>query len=306
MSKVLVTGGAGFIGSHLVEKLLSREYDVVVLDDLSKGVSKNLSKVSHLIKVVKADVSDASTVKEVLKGVDYVVHLAALVSVQESIEKPSLYHEVNAIGTFNLLQWSAKAGVKRFTFVSSCAVYGDPKSLPIKETDPVNPLSPYAESKLVAEEYCRAFSGQFKLGAAVLRLFNVYGPRQAYSEYSGVITRFLERLRLRQPPVIYGDGEQTRDFVFVEDVVGYAVRALETDSKVTVNIGSAKQTTINELARLVQQLTGTLGMEPVHLQPKKGEIRHSLADISLLRSMLGQIPITRLEEGLGKTINSIQ
>lgn len=306
MSKVLVTGGAGFIGSHVVEKLPSKGYNVVVIDDLSKGVSKNLSKVGHLVKVVEADVRDEHIVKGVLKGVDYVIHLAALVSVEESIEKPSLYHEVNAIGTFNLLQCSAKAGVKRFTFVSSCAVYGDPKSLPIKETDAVNPLSPYAESKLVAEEYCRAFSGQFKLGAAVLRLFNVYGPRQANSEYSGVITKFLERLRLRQPPVIYGDGEQTRDFIFVEDVVEYAVRALETVPNMTVNIGSGKATTINELARLVQQIAGTLDMKSVHLQPKKGEIRHSLADISLSRVVLGQIPVTSLEEGLGKTISSME
>jgi len=302
MGKVLVTGGAGFIGSHLVEKLLERRYQVIVLDDLIKGKMENLAKVGQQIQFIQADIREENTVKNALNGVNRVVHLAALVSVQESVEKPSLYYEVNTTSSLNLLQWSADAGVERFVYISSCAVYGDPKTSPISETHPLNPLSPYASSKMMAEGYCRMFSKQKTLSTAVLRLFNVYGPRQGYGQYSGVITQFMNRITQNQPPTIYDDGTQTRDFIYVEDVVEYIIRALETDTEEIFNIGSGRLTTINDLAELMLKIMGKTELKPVHLPARKGDIRLSRADISKAEKILGYTPKTGLEEGLRKTL----
>ncbi|MBC7113915.1 MAG: NAD-dependent epimerase/dehydratase family protein, partial [Candidatus Methanomethyliales bacterium] len=224
---VLVTGGAGFIGSHLVKILLEHGHNVTVLDNLTTGKIERLSDFINKIIFVNGDILDEFLIKQILKGIDVVVHLAALISVEESVEKPDLYHLVNTVGTIKLLQYSAQASVDKFIFTSSCAVYGDPIELPIKESHPINPLSPYAMSKVSAEKECMRFAEADDIHVIILRLFNVYGPGQNFNQYAGVITKFAQRIRNGNPPIIYGTGEQTRDFIFVEDVARYITAALE-------------------------------------------------------------------------------
>ncbi|MEM3403435.1 MAG: SDR family NAD(P)-dependent oxidoreductase [Nitrososphaeria archaeon] len=303
MTRVLVTGGAGFIGGHLVERLLGLGYDVIVVDNLSAGEKLNLSKVLQSVNFVQGDVRDKGVLKRVTKDVDYVAHLAALVSVSESMKFPNLYFDVNVNGTLALLNESSKAGVGKFVFVSSCAVYGNPISLPVSEGHPLNPISPYAESKLAAERHCRMYSQRKALKTTILRLFNVYGPRQGRNQYAGVITQFIRRVGQNQPPIIYGSGDQTRDFIYVGDVVEYIVRALVSEAEETYNIGSGKQTSINELAGLVTKIMGR-PVVPLHLPPREGDIVHSCADISKAKKILSYAPQTTLEEGLRKTIHA--
>lgn len=252
--KVLVTGGAGFIGSHVVDKLMIDGHDVVVLDNLSTG---NMSNFEHHLNesrfhFFKGDIRQVLTVEKAIDGADAVIHAAAIVSVPLSIENPVLTNEVNVLGTLNLLEASIKAKVKRFVYVSSCAVYGDAAKLPIDEGALVRPLSPYASSKLAAEEHCTVFFENHGLETVRLRYFNVYGPRQAASEYAGVMVKFLERIRRDQPPIIFGDGEQTRDFVYVDDVVAATLLALNRDGVAgnVFNIGTGEVVTINKLCQV--------------------------------------------------------
>lgn len=306
--KVLVTGGAGFIGSHVVDRLMSEGNEVVVLDDLSSGRSENIEH--HLSRpefsFVKGDLRDKLTVEKALEGVDAVIHEAAIVSVPLSIENPALTNEVNVLGTLNLLEASLKADVKRFVYASSCAVYGAASELPVNERAPPNPLSPYAESKLVAEQHCKAFYKTHGLETVCPRYFNVYGPRQAAGEYAGVMIKFLERIRGGQPPIIFGDGEQTRDFIYGSDVVEATMLALHHPKAAggVFNVGTGEAVTINQLCGLFLKALDRLDLKLVHEDAKPGDIRHSRADITKARQVLGFRPKVSLEEGIKGLISA--
>ncbi|MBM5805523.1 MAG: SDR family NAD(P)-dependent oxidoreductase [Candidatus Verstraetearchaeota archaeon] len=304
--RILVTGGAGFIGSHLAEALVGRGHDVVVLDDLSTGKKENLAEALRQIEFVEGDIREDGVVKKALRDIEAVAHLAALISVNESMKKPLLYHDVNSMGTLRLLQHSLKSGVKRFVLTSSCAVYGDPAKVPTSETDPVGPLSVYAASKLSAEEYCRTYDGTGGMSVAVLRLFNVYGPRQTFSQYSGVIMQFAERVRNGKPPVIYGDGRQTRDFIFVRDVGRFITAAIETEASGTFNVGTGRSVTIRRLAAVVLNVMGREDLKPIFAPPRPGDIMYSEADMSRAVKELGIKPEVALKEGLRETIPPIR
>jgi|YelNatPaOPRAMG01_1025707.scaffolds.fasta_scaffold57809_3 UDP-glucose 4-epimerase len=305
MSKILVTGGAGFIGSHVVKMLLERGHEVTVLDNLTTGKMERLLDVIDKITFVKGDILDENLIKKIIKGFDAVVHLAALISVDESFEKPYLYYLVNSIGTQKLLQRSVEASVDKFVFTSSCAVYGDPIALPIKESHPTNPLSPYAKSKLYAEKYCKLCAEANNIKIITFRLFNVYGPSQDLNPYAGVIAQFAKRIRNGNPPIIYGSGDQTRDFIFVEDVARYITIALETTARGVFNIGSGSSTSIKQLAELILEIMERNDLPPVFAPRRHGDITHSVADISLAIRTFSFKPEIGLKEGLKRTLLQI-
>ena len=298
----LVTGGAGFIGSHLVDLLMRKGYGVIVLDNLSTGKLENIRE--HLndpqFKFVKGDIRDRQSIEEAIRGVQAVFHLAAITSVPYSVKHPEITRQVNVEGTRKLLEACLRGGAERFIFVSSCAVYGEPEYLPVDEGHPTRPVSPYAESKLEAENLCREFQERYGLRTTVIRPFNVYGPGMRNDQYGGVIARFIERLRLGKPPVIYGDGEQTRDFVHVEDAVRAMVLALESRKAVgrTFNVATGAPTSINRLAQLLIELHGADGIEAKHRKARAGDVRYSYADIQEARDVLGFEPRISLKEGL--------
>jgi UDP-glucose 4-epimerase len=299
--KVLVTGGAGFIGSHVVDQLVTEGYSVRVLDNLSTGKLGNIQK--HLdsgkIEFVQGDLRDASTVTKSLDDINVVIHMAALVSVPLSLENPDLTYDINLLGTLNMLRSSITHHIDRFVFISSCAVCGDPTALPVTENAPTNPISPYAESKLIGERYCLGFNEKHLLSSVVLRFFNVYGPRQGMNDYSGVITRFIDRCEQKLPLTIYGDGSQTRDFVNVKDVAG-AVSAATRISKAegeVFNIGSGTPISISELAKTVIELSGA-DLAISYEKPRFGDIKDSYADISKAKKLLGYTPKISLKDGL--------
>ncbi len=301
-SRVLVTGGAGFIGSHLVDRLIKDGYEVVVLDNFFSGKTRNIKHHldSRRFYLVKGDVRNSEDVKEAIRNVNAVFHLAAIVSVPMSIKNPLLVNDVNVRGTLNLLEASLKVHVERFIYASSCAVYGEANSLPINEHHPTSPISPYAASKLAAEYYCKVFYENNGLKTLCLRYFNVYGPRQVEGSYSGVITRFIGRLKQGKPPIIYGDGEQTRDFVHVNDIVEANMLALNRQRSVgeVINVGTGKPTAINELANLLKEFFDQAHVKSVYTAPRKGDIRNSYADISKAERMLGYKPKITMEERL--------
>jgi len=249
--------------------------------------------------LIRGDVRDEHILASALRGVEAVVHLAAKVDVRESIIRPSIYHEVNSTGTLKLLEAARKAGVSKFILASSCAVYGEAVRVPIDEGHPTSPLSPYAASKLAAEAYCHAYAMAYGLKVAILRLFNVYGPGQR-DAYAGVIKRFIERVRRGRPPVIYGSGQQVRDFVHVQDVVEAFAQALKYDgrSPVTLNIGSGKGTKIVELAELVCRLAGWDELRPIRARARRGEIFVSVASIERAAKELHYRPKVSLEDGI--------
>jgi len=300
--RVLVTGGAGFIGSHLVDALMSRGYSVTVLDDLSEGNKNNLRP--HLdnpeFSLIKSDVRDKVTIKEAVAHTDAVIHEAALKSIPLSIKNPELAHEINVHGTINLLREGRDAGIKRFVFASTCAVYGDADRMPISEETPPRPLSPYARSKLDAEESCREFYLRDGLQAVSLRYFNVYGPRQSGGEYAGVMLKFIENLRNNRPPVIYGDGEQTRDFIYVSDVVEATILALEKHGVggEVINVGTMRRVSINELCNTFINISGKTHLKPIYEAARLGDIRHSQADISKAERLLNFRPKVPIEQGV--------
>lgn len=306
-SKILVTGGAGFIGCHLVDRLVDEGFEVWVLDDFSAGYMKNIihrmdEKSFHL---VNGDVRDKEVVDKVVENVDAVFHLAALVDVDLSIENPVLFNEVNVVGTLNLLKACLDFDVDRFIFASSAAVYGDLDSAKKKENMVPRPVSPYGVSKFAAEQYVQVFNELYDLETVCLRYFNVYGPRQNLrSAYSGVITTFIERLLRGASPVIYGDGEQSRDFVYVDDVVTAYMLTLKSSEVVgeVFNIATGTETTINELARKLQRITKTEYLEPVFMKPRTGDIKHCTADISKAEKYLGFHPQVKLEDGLSELV----
>jgi UDP-glucose 4-epimerase len=301
MTRVLVTGGAGFIGSHLVDRLIDEGYNVKVIDNLSSGKLENIDR--HLkngrVKFVEGDIRDSALARSSLVGVDAVFHLAAIISVPFSILNPELTFDVNLAGTLNLLNASSEKGVKKFVFVSSCAVFGDTKILPVNENASTNPISPYAESKLSGERNCLNFQQKGLLQSVVLRFFNVYGPRQGMNDYSGVITRFINRAKQKQHLTIYGDGSQTRDFVNVHDIVEALLASLKSSGAngEVFNIGSGKPTSITALAKTVLELTGQ-DLEIRYELPRAGDIKDSYADISKAKRLLGYEPKVTLRDGL--------
>jgi UDP-glucose 4-epimerase len=295
---VLVTGAAGFIGSHVVNQLVAAGYMVRVVDNLSSGKLENLRE--HLdhgaVDFVKADIRD-SEIGRFVEDVDACVHLAAIVSVPFSVENPTVTYDVNVVGTRNLLSACAEYKVKRFVFISSCAVYGEPTYLPVDEFHPTNPLSPYASSKLEGEFCCREFHKSSGMNVAMLRLFNVYGPRQGLSEYSGVVTKFFEAVREDKPLTVYGDGSATRDFVHVSDVASAVLTLVRNEKNGVFNIGTGKAVTITDLAKTVLKISDKdLGIN--YLPARRGDIAHSFADTSKARSAFGYSPKVALEEGL--------
>ena len=302
MSKrVLVTGGAGFIGSHVADRLVDRDYHVRVLDNLSTGKRENLKQ--HLscgeVEFIKGDVRDVKLVEKCVREVDAVIHLAALTSVPFSVENPDLTFAVNVGGTMNLLSSCAKQKVGKFVFVSSCAIYGEPEFLPITEEHPERPMSPYAESKLAGEKYCLGFHEKGLLRSVALRFFNVYGVRQVMNDYCGVIAQFIDSSKRGLSLVVYGDGMQTRDFVNVNDATDAVVSSLEKSNSEgeVLNVGFGAPTSINDLAVAVMECAG-LKLEVVHEEPRLGDIKHSYADISKAEELLGYNPTVPLKDGL--------
>ncbi len=305
-STILVTGGAGFIGSHLVDRLLKEGFKVRVVDDLSTGEKKNLARHQNnkSFQFIEGDIQNFDLLKKIVKGVDAVFHEAALVSVTRSIENPLLSNEVNVTGTVNLLKACIDANVKRFVFASSCAVYGDSQTLPNHENLIPMPLSPYAVSKVAAENYLKVFHDVYGLETVSLRYFNVYGPRQKYGPYSGVISIFINRLIENKAPIIYGDGEQTRDFVNVKDVVEANMLALSKPNAAgeVFNISTGEAATINTVLKTIQKIMGKTFPEPVYKEPRSGDIKHSYADISKAKKSIGYEPRVKLAEGLNELV----
>jgi len=306
MSKsALVTGGAGFIGSHLVDRLVKEGYRVKVIDDLSTGQLANIA--GHVeagrVEFLKGDIRDSALIKKAVKDVDLVAHLAALTSVPFSMANPDLVYDVNVSGSLNLIFNAIEAGVGRFVFASSCAVYGDTTALPVSESAAFKPLSPYAESKLAIERCLRGLGLRGALDSVVLRFFNVYGPRQGLSEYSGVITKFFDAVKSGRPLVVYGDGSQTRDFVNVADIVGgfYSSLTFSGVEGEVFNLGTGKPTSVNDLANAVLDLTGAnVGVR--YESARFGEIKESFADISKAKRLLGFQPNVVLRDGLSALV----
>jgi len=304
--KYLVTGGAGFIGSHLVENLVAAGHQVVVLDDFSSGTIDNLAAVRNGVRIIEGTITDPETCRRAARGVDYVLHQAALTSVTRSVEAPIAAHEVNVTGTVNVLLAARDAGVRRVVFAGSTAVYGDAAELPNREDMVPRPLSPYAVTKLAAEAYCAAFTATYGLETVVLRYFNVFGPRQdPASAYAAAIPKFIVSALRKTPPIIYGDGEQTRDFVFVTNVVHANLKALEAPAPAAsgkvFNVGCGRQITVNELWRQIESIVGVrLGAK--HAPARAGEIKHSLASIERAREALGYAPLVAFEEAMRRTV----
>ena len=305
MNSYLVTGGAGFIGSHLAEELVRRGGKVRVLDNFITGKRENLEPFRNFLEVMEGDIRDIETCRRALRGVDFVLHEAALPSVPRSIKEPRLANDINVNGTLNLLVASAEAGVKRFVFASSSSVYGDDPVVPKKEGSEGNPLSPYAVQKLVGEKYCRVFSEIYGLETICLRYFNVFGPRQdPLSQYAAVIPLFISLVMKGDRPQIFGDGEQSRDFTYVANVVEGNLKALEAPQDASgevFNIACGESTTVNTLAREVCGLLGS-SVLPFYTDPRPGDVLHSCADIGKARKRLGFEPLVGFKQGLKKTV----
>ena len=303
-SRMLVAGGAGFIGSHIVDKLLEAGAEVTVLDNLYSGQLENMEqhRRNKNFHFVKGDVRNVKQVKDIVKNVDAVFNDAAVVSVPRSVENPLLANDVNVKGALTLLKASLDCGVKRFVQASSASVYGDTKTLPLHENMASKPISPYAVSELAAENYAKVFYNVYGLETVCLRYFNVYGPRQTFSPYSGATTIFVTKLLHNEPPMIHGDGEQTRDFVYVEDVVSANLLALTNKNAVgeAFNIATGEATTINRLVQTLQKVMGKEHLKPIHKEPRSGDIRYSYASIEKARKILSYEPMFPLEEGLRK------
>jgi nucleoside-diphosphate-sugar epimerase len=304
--KYLVTGGAGFIGSHLVEHLVREGHEVVVLDDLSSGRLDNLESVLDRIEFIEGSITDLDACRAVMRRVDYVLHQAALTSVSRSVEEPMLAHQVNVTGTMNVLLAARDARVHRVVYAASTAAYGDAVQLPNREDMLPRPISPYAATKLAAEEYCRAFLATYGLETVSLRYFNVFGPRQdPMSEYAAAIPRFVMAALSRRAPTIYGDGNQTRDFTFVTNIVHANLLACHAPAPRAAgqvfNVGTGRQISINEVWQQIQDLVG-VRLPARHGDPRPGEVRDSVASIERASADLGYSPQVNFEEALWRTV----
>jgi nucleoside-diphosphate-sugar epimerase len=304
MAKYLVTGGAGFIGSNLVDELLRRGHTVRVLDNFATGREENLQPVLERIELVRGDVRDMDTVDRAVRGMDFVLHQAALASVPRSIADPTANNQVNAQGTLNVLMAAQRHGAKRVVYASSSSVYGDSEELPKVESMTPNPKSPYAVAKLAAEYYCRVFGELHDMTTVSLRYFNVFGPRQdPNSQYSAVIPLFVKALLEGNPPTIHGDGEQSRDFTFVSNVVDANLRACEANlsGPRVYNIACGGRYTLNQLYRALRERVGST-LEAVHGPPRAGDVRHSMASIDRIRGEIGYEVKVSFEEGIDRTV----
>jgi len=303
-SRYLVTGGAGFIGSHLVEALVEQGQDVRVLDNFLTGKRENIAPFLADIDLIEGDIRDLGTCKQAVEGVEFVLHQAALPSVPRSLEDPILTNEINIRGTLNLLLASRDAGIKRFIFASSSSVYGDDAVLPKREGMEGVPLSPYAVTKLIGEKYCQVFGRVFDLPTLSLRYFNIFGPRQdPHSQYAAVIPLFIIKMMKGERPIIYGDGEQSRDFTFVANVVEanrLAIQAGEISGEV-INLACGEKTTVNQLFEGIRQILHK-DINPTYGEPRPGDIRHSFADITKAKKVLKYEPKISLSQGLQETI----
>jgi len=310
MALAVVTGGAGFIGNHLVRGLLAEEHRVVIVDNFSTGRRRNILDllVRHRdrLQLEEGSVTDPAFVRRVLRGADLVFHQAAVPSVQKSIAHPDVSNEHNVTGTLNVLLAARDAGVRRVIYAASSSAYGDTPTLPKVETMPPDPLSPYALTKLAGETYCRIFTRIYGLETIALRYFNVFGPRQdPASHYAAVIPRFITRLLHDEPPVVYGDGHQSRDFTFVDNVVRANLLAARAPAEATgrvFNIACGERLDLNALVETLNRIMGKK-LSPIYEDSRPGDVRHSLADISLAGQLLGYSPIVTLEEGLHMTVD---
>jgi nucleoside-diphosphate-sugar epimerase len=303
---VLVTGGAGFIGSHIASTLATAGARVRVIDDLSTGHRENLEEIKGDLDFVHASLADNSALTRALEDVELVFHEAAIPSVPRSVENPRDTHEACLDATFSLLLGARDKKVRRVVYAASSSAYGDQPTLPKKEEMAPDPLSPYAVAKLVGEYYCQVFTRVYGLETVSLRYFNVFGPRQdPGSQYSGVISRFIHSLLHGEQPVIYGDGEQSRDFTYIENVVQANRLAAETQRGVgqVINVGNGERTTLNQLLSELKSLTGKTDVEADYKPARSGDVRHSLADTERARSLLGFEPVVGLREGLQRTVD---
>lgn len=304
----LVTGGAGFIGSHIAAMLLTNGASVRILDNLSSGRPQNLASLSGQFELIEGDLRDPAAVRTAMQDVTIVFHEAAVASVPQSIDDPVTTLNVNVIGTQNVLLAARDAGARRVVFASSCAVYGNPKDLPVREDMWPAPRSPYAAHKLIGEDLCRVFTRAYGLETVALRYFNVYGPRQdPASDYAAVIPRFIAALLHGEPPTVYGDGEQTRDFVYIEDIVRANLLASASPDAVgsVFNVGSGERMSLNDLLRLINGLLGT-SIAPHRRAERSGDVRESLASIERARQMLYYQPRIGLCDGLARMVRAMR
>ena len=304
MAQYLVTGGAGFIGSHLSRRLLADGHAVRILDDLSSGSRENIAEIADEVEVVVGDLCDEALLHKVLTGVDYALHHAAVASVQTSVERPVFEQQVNAVGTLRFFEAARRAGVGRVVFAGSAAAYGNNPTVPKREQMIPEPESPYAISKVMGEYYARVYSQIYGLEVVCLRYFNVFGPRQDPSSlYSGVISIFAESMLKGNPPIIFGDGEQSRDFVYVDNIVEANMRACVAPGAAgrVYNIGCAQSISILQLVAALNEALGT-EVQPEFRPPRAGDVRVSLADIACARAELGYEPVVQFAKGLQRTI----
>jgi nucleoside-diphosphate-sugar epimerase len=300
----LVTGGAGFIGSHIAEALVKRGDRVRALDNLITGRRENLSAFADRIEFVECDIRDYAATLRAAEGARVIFHQAAVPSVPRSVADPALNHNINVDGTFNVLMAAREAGARRVVYAASSSAYGDTETLPKHEETPPKPLSPYAAAKLFGEYYCRVFTQVYNLETVSLRYFNVFGPRQdPSSPYSGVISKFITTLLHGETPVIYGDGGQSRDFTYIDNVVDANLRAAESAQAIgrVINIGTGVQITLNALLDGLQKIIGS-DIPARYEETRAGDIRHSLADISRARELIGYLPLVKFADGLKRTV----
>ncbi len=302
----LVTGGAGFIGSHLAAALVDKGARVRIIDDLSTGHRENLAEIGGDIDFIQASITDETALNRALRDVELVFHEAAIPSVPRSVERPLETHNASVNATLSLLLAAREQKVRRVIYAASSAAYGDQPALPKREDMRPAPMSPYAVAKLVGEYYCQVFTRVYGLETVSLRYFNVFGPRQdPSSQYSGVISRFISALLSGQRPIVYGDGEQSRDFTYIANVVAANLSAAEASGAVgqVINIANGVRVTLNALLDTLKNLTGCTDVQAQYAEPRQGDVRDSLADISLARSLLNYQPRVGLEEGLNLTID---
>ncbi|HHT9120570.1 MAG TPA: SDR family oxidoreductase [Candidatus Hypogeohydataceae bacterium YC41] len=303
MALHLVTGGAGFIGSHIVKTLLSQGEKVRVLDNLDSGRKDNMADFFKKIDFWKGDIRDSKLVKKAMEGVDYVLHIAAQRSVPRSIDDPLSNNEVNVQGTLNILWWAKESGVRRVVFASSSSVYGDNATMPLKESYAPSPISPYAITKLVGEYYCEVFYKLYGLETVSLRYFNVYGPRQdPYSQYANVIPLFIKAGMDGRQVEVHWDGLQSRDFTYIDDTVNATLLAAKVPGVAgeVFNVGCGKDYSILELLRTIEKILGR-NINYIHTEARKGDVRRTLADISMAEKLLGYKVSVEFEEGLART-----
>jgi len=301
--RYLVTGGAGFIGSHMVDEIVRRGHEALVLDDLSAGKEENLVGVRSKVEFRAGSITDLAIVQSAARGADYVIHLAARTSVPRSVKDPIETNRVNIDGTLNVLVAARDAKVRRFVYAASSSAYGETPALPKAESMPPEPISPYGVTKFVGELYAQVFGRAYGLENVSVRYFNVFGPRQdPGSQYSGVLARFALALLEGEAPVVYGDGEQSRDFTFIENVVDETLRACEAPnaSGMVFNGGTGARITLNQVLKLLEKITGKK-IQAKYEPPRTGDIRDSQADITLARKILGYEPRVTFEEGLRRT-----